>query len=95
MLYLSGDEGCCFYLIEDLDDPGEWEFLYRIGRIVLDCDIDIVPLIAPRKCFREASISKTLTDDRDAVIAFVEKYKERCFNQNIKEENYEPKSNGT
>lgn len=80
ILYLSGDEDCRFYPITDLDAPEEREFLYRLGKMVLGSDIDIVPMVAHRSVFRKASIDAFQTADREAVMAFVEKYKERQTN---------------
>lgn len=77
MLYLSGDDGCCFYSINDLEMSGEQEFLYDIGRAVLEGSVDFVPVIAPRAMFKAESVEVFSTESRDDVRAFVKECMDR------------------
>lgn len=74
VLYLSGDDGCCFYPIKDLDAPEERKFLDQVGRMLLEEDAALVPLIAPKKTFKAEPIKAFSTEDREAVTAFVKKH---------------------
>lgn len=74
LLYLSGDDGCCFYSIRDLEASDEQEFLYETGRDVLEGSTDLVPVIAPRGEFKAESVEAFSTESRNHVREFMKKH---------------------
>lgn len=77
VLGLLADNGVCLYPISNLESPEEREFLYMLGRRILEDGIDIVPHVAPKDSFSAGALDVLLTKDRNAVRVFVGKHTER------------------
>lgn len=72
VLYLPGDDEVWFYPIQDLDAPVERKFLDRLGRAAFEHTPGLAPFLTPKEMFPPEALAATTTEDRRALLSFVE-----------------------